>query len=245
MAWTDWIWVIICPIIAYFIGSIPFSYIITKWRSGVDLRDSGNQNVGGLNAMIVSGFNWGFFAGFLDYFKGLLCIVLALVLPFNDDPIIGEGLYYELSWHKIIYIVVCMGVILGHNYTIFLKFKGGRGIAAIVSFLIVTNPIMLLIFVITMMIFGIITRYLRPSQLMAIIIGIPIAFFLPIFPPWLYLYNLTGSFFLGLFIVGISLVILPKYAMSVVNVFRGTEYRIGKTGGVILAKDKDSEEKSK
>lgn len=237
MAWTDWIWAIVCPIIAYFIGSIPFSFLITKWRTGVDLRASGNKNVGGLNAMLQVGFGWGFLAGFLDYSKGLLCIVLALVLPFSDEAIFGEGLYYEMSWHKFIYIFVCMGVILGHNYPIFLNFEGGRGIAAIASFLVVTNPLLLLIFIFAMGIIAYITKYLRPSQFLALFVGIPAAFFLPIYPPWMYIHDLTGSFFLGLFVIGISLVILPKYVKSFIDMFKGKEYKVGRTGGVELAEE--------
>ncbi|NHJ04786.1 MAG: hypothetical protein EAX90_08180 [Candidatus Heimdallarchaeota archaeon] len=237
MTWTDWIWAIFCPIIAYFIGSIPFSYIINKWRTGVDLRESGNKNVGGLNVMLQSGFNWGILAGGLDFYKGLMCILAALIIPFNNDPLFEAGKYGFISWHMLIYIFVAMAVILGHNYPIFLNFQGGRGIAAIVGFLMVTNPILLMIFIFSMMIFGLITKSVRPAQFIALFVGIPIAFFLPLFPPWFYLTQLDGGLFLGFFTIGISLVIFPKYLRSFIDLFRGKEYRVGRTGGVILAND--------
>ena len=245
MAWFDWIWVIICPIIAYLIGSIPFSYIVTKWRSGIDLRTSGNRNVGGLNTMINVGFGWGIFAGFLDYSKGLICILAALLIPFDNEPVIGMGEYYELSWHKIIYILVAMAVILGHNFCPWLGFKGGRGIAAVVSFLVVTNPILLLVFIIATALFIAITRTVRPAQLITFFVGIPVAFFLPIYPPWIHLVGLDGSFFLGLFAVGVSLVIIPKYIMPFINMFRGKEYRVGKTGGLQPSKEEEEQQLKK
>ncbi|MBN1328357.1 MAG: glycerol-3-phosphate acyltransferase [Candidatus Heimdallarchaeota archaeon] len=234
-----WIWIIISPIIAYFIGSIPFSYIVAKWRTGEDLREIGNKNVGGLNVMIKSGFNWGLLAGGLDFFKGLLCIILALTLPFNNTPLAGMDTYWEITPHDLIYIFVAMAVILGHNYPIYLKFKGGRGIAALVSFLTIANPIILLIFIISTAIFLLLFRYVRPAQFLAIFIGVPIAFFFNFFPPWIILSSMDSRFILGLFILGISIAIFPKYLMSFIDMFKGKEYRIGKTGGVILIEDKD------
>lgn len=242
MVWLDWIWAIVCPIIAYLIGSIPFSYLINKWRTGVDLRESGNKNVGGLNVMIQSGFNWGILAGGLDFYKGLFCILAALIIPFNNDPLLDAGNFGIISWHMIIYILVAMAVILGHNYPLFLNFQGGRGIAAIVGFLMVTNPVLLMVFIFSMMLFGLLTKSVRPAQFIALFVGIPVAFFLPIFPPWLYLTQMSGNMLLGFFTVGISLVIFPKYLKSFIDLFRGKEYRIGKSGGVILAEnDKKSE----
>ena len=242
MAWFDWIWVIICPIISYLIGSIPFSYIITKWRSGIDLRTAGNKNVGGLNTMNQLGFGWGILAGFLDYSKGLICIVAALAIPFSNEPILGAGEYYELSWHKIIYVLVAMTVILGHNFCPWLGFKGGRGIAAVVSFMVVTNPLLLFVFIISTALFVLITRTVRPAQFLAFFVGIPVSFFIPIFPPWIQIASLGGSFFLGLFSIGVSLVIIPKYVMPFINMFRGTEYRIGKTGGIIPSKEEEKKQ---
>ena len=241
MAIIDWIWVIICPIIAFLIGSIPFSYLITKWRTGKDLRESGNKNVGGLNAMIQSGFNWGFLAGFLDYFKGLICIISVLVIPFDDTIIIGSD-YTALSWHNLIYILTCMAVILGHNFTPWLKFRGGRGIAAVVSFFVITNPLLLIIFVICQMILGLITRSVRPAQLISFFIVTPIAFFIPenIFPPWIVIAGLNNPFFLGLFAVGVIAVIIPKYIGPFIAFLKGEEYRIGKTGGLIMKEEKET-----
>ncbi len=235
-----WIWIIICPIIAYFIGSIPFSYIIAKWRTGEDLRKTGLGNVGGLNVMVKSGFNWGLLAGGLDFYKGLATIIAVLAIPFDNTPLACAGKYWEITKHNLIYIFVAMAVILGHNYPIFLKFQGGRGIAVTVSFLVLTNPLLLLIFIFSMVVFLALTRYVRPSQFLAIFIGTPIAFFLRFSPPWMVLTHMSNPFITGLFVIGISLAIFPKYLMAFIGMFKGTEYQIGKKGGIII-KDTNKE----
>jgi glycerol-3-phosphate acyltransferase PlsY len=239
MAVLDWIWVIICPILAYFIGSIPFSFILAKKTSGIDLTKTGNKNVGGLNTMITSGFGIGFLAGFLDYSKGLVCAVLALVLPFSNEIAFGRGTYFELTWHRMIYILVSMFVVLGHNYSIYIKFQGGRGIAAIVSFLVLLNPLMLSVFIIGMVIFAFITKTLRPSQLIALFIGAPVAFLwdvifgsLNFYPPWIIQYGMASAFTMGLYIVGLGIIIFPKYIGPFINMFKGKEYKLSKSGEI-------------
>jgi glycerol-3-phosphate acyltransferase PlsY len=238
-----WVWAIVYPILAYFIGAIPFAYIITKWQTGDDLRVTGSKNVGGLNTMIQAGFNWGILAGFLDFAKGLVCVLVVLIIPFDDTPLTGAGLYREISLHDIIYILVAIAVLLGHNYTVFLKFKGGRGIAAATGFLVIQNPIILLIYTISMVIFGVITRYVRPSQFLALFVIIPISFFFPIFPPWIILKSMDSPFVCGLFVLGISIVIFPKYLQAFIDMIKGKEWRLAKTGGVVFVDEESTEEK--
>ncbi|MCG3253599.1 MAG: glycerol-3-phosphate acyltransferase [Candidatus Heimdallarchaeota archaeon] len=235
-----WVWVIVCPIISYFIGSIPFSYIIAKWRTGDDIRELGNKNVGGLNVMINTGFNWGILAGGLDFLKGLVCVIAALVIPFNDTPIGGTGEYWEISIHNLIFIFVTMAVVLGHNYPIYLRFQGGRGMAAIVSFLVIVNPLLLLVFIFSLVIFVLITKHVRASTFLALFIGVPVAFFLNLFPPWIILVGMDSTFVLGLFTIGIAVAIFPKFLTSFLDIFKGKEYRVGKTG-VVLPDEKQAE----
>jgi glycerol-3-phosphate acyltransferase PlsY len=241
MALIDhWVWILVCPVLAYFIGAIPFSYLIGKWTSGEDIRKSGTKNVGGLNVMVKSGYKWGILAGALDFYKALVCLFVVLFVPFNNNPLVGSGSRI-LTQHQLIYIFVAMAVILGHNYPVYLKFQGGRGIAAISGFLVLTNPILLLVFVFSMGIAVIITRYMRPSQFIAMFVGVPVAFFLNFFPPWIVNNGLDSTLFLGLFALGISLAILPKYIGPVIGMFKGTEYKIGKEGVEFQEKEETNE----
>ena len=104
---------ILLVIAAYFIGSIPFAYIIVKLVKKIDIRTVGSGNAGATNAARVLG-KWGFISVFLlDAFKGFL-------------PVFISRHYYGES---IITLVVAAVVVLGHTYTVFLGFKGVKGLA--------------------------------------------------------------------------------------------------------------------
>ncbi|NHJ87755.1 MAG: glycerol-3-phosphate acyltransferase [Asgard group archaeon] len=224
-----WIWAIICTISAYLIGSIPFSFIVTKLRTGKDLRKVGTKNVGGLNTMVTSGFGIGIFAGFFDFIKGTICITTVMLIEF--DPTYDNILpvkYYQMDWDGIIYILVATAVVLGHNFSIYLKFKGGRGLATSAGTLVVINPLILTIYLVCLAILVVITKYARPSTFLAFFLTLPAAFLLPLFPPWVINQGLNSPFILGLVFLGLILVTAPKYIQPVINLFQGKEYRVGK-----------------
>jgi glycerol-3-phosphate acyltransferase PlsY len=112
-------------LLGYLIGSIPFSQFVASWRVGADLRISGYQNVGAYNVINLAGARWGFLAGFLDASKGFvtLSMVHALGAPF--PTYLWAGLF----------------VVLGHNYPVWLGFKGGKGIAVVIGLMFWIVPI--------------------------------------------------------------------------------------------------------
>lgn len=104
---------ILLIIAAYFIGSIPFAYIIVKLVKKIDIRTVGSGNAGATNAARVLG-KWGFISVFLlDALKGFLPVFVSLH-------------YYGQT---MITLIVAAVVVLGHTYTVFLGFKGGKGVA--------------------------------------------------------------------------------------------------------------------
>lgn len=104
---------ILLIIVAYFIGSIPFAYIIVKLVKKIDIRTVGSGNAGATNAARVLG-KWGFISVFLlDALKGFLPVFISLH-------------YYGQT---MITLIVAAVVVLGHTYTVFLGFKGGKGVA--------------------------------------------------------------------------------------------------------------------
>ncbi len=225
----SWIWVIICPIIAYLIGSIPFSFLIAKWRTGKDLREVGTKNVGGLNTMITAGFAFGFLAGFMDFAKGFLCVLTVLLIEFDDSftgTTVDPWAFPDLD--AVIYILVATCVVLGHNFSIYLKFKGGRGLGTSAGILCLVNPLVLVIFMIFHAVLTLITKYVRPSQFFAFLLTLPLAFFIPIFPPWAMNHYLNNGLILGLIFTGLVVVTFPKYLKPVIDMFQGKEYKIGK-----------------
>lgn len=104
---------ILLIIATYFIGSIPFAYIIVKLVKKIDIRTVGSGNAGATNAARVLG-KWGFISVFLlDALKGFLPVFISLH-------------YYGQT---MITLIVAAVVVLGHTYTVFLGFKGGKGVA--------------------------------------------------------------------------------------------------------------------
>jgi len=134
---------IIIFLIAYFIGSIPFAFIIAKLVKGIDIRYAGEGNVGARNVLHTIGKPYGVIVGLLDFLKGvvvaLLCQLLNLTFPFI--------------------IVAGFGVVIGHDFPIFLKFKGGKGIATALGFLFILYPLPTLAALSLMLILFSIRRY--------------------------------------------------------------------------------------
>ena len=109
---------------AYLIGSIPFGLIITK-AHGKDLRSIGSGNIGATNVSRALGKKWGYICFVLDVFKGL--IPMLAVMPFTTP------LSVQTSNEKIIvlflWLTVGCAAILGHVFPVYVKFKGGKGVA--------------------------------------------------------------------------------------------------------------------
>jgi len=114
----------------YLIGAIPFGLIFVKLIKGVDIREHGSGNIGATNVMRVIGPVWGSIVFILDVLKGFLpTFFIAKYL--TNNPKID-------SW-----IVVLVGIVavLGHTFSVFLKFKGGKGVATSLGVIIGLNPL--------------------------------------------------------------------------------------------------------
>lgn len=119
-----WINYILAVLIGYLIGSIPIGYLIARAK-GVDIRTVGSGRTGGTNMSRAFGFRWGVASGLLDVAKGFLAVVIARQL-FGDE---------------IAAALAGAAAVSGHNWSIFLHFKGGAGGATGVGALIALNPI--------------------------------------------------------------------------------------------------------
>lgn len=114
------LWIILAIAISYLIGSIPTAYIFGRLLKGIDIRKFGSGNVGATNALRVLGKPAGITVLALDILKGFICTgLIANVLVFKTTYIADETLRVLLG----------LSCISGHNWTIFLRFKGGKGVA--------------------------------------------------------------------------------------------------------------------
>jgi glycerol-3-phosphate acyltransferase PlsY len=120
------LWIILGIIISYLIGSIPTAYIFGRLIKGADIRKFGSGNVGATNALRLLGKGWGVTVLILDILKGALPVIL---LP----EFFSAKVPLTLDTFCILLGVSC---ICGHNWTVFLKFKGGKGVATTFGVLI-------------------------------------------------------------------------------------------------------------
>jgi glycerol-3-phosphate acyltransferase PlsY len=141
---------------AYLIGSIPFSHILPKIK-GEDIREKGTRNIGATNALVVAGPVIGALALVGDVGKGFLAIYLAQK-------------YIVFPWGVAL---VGLAAIVGHDFSLFLKFKGGKGVATTAGALLALNPGFAIIILLLWILLILISRYFIPSTI--IIMGaIPI-----------------------------------------------------------------------
>jgi glycerol-3-phosphate acyltransferase PlsY len=111
----------------YVLGGIPWSLLIGKWVKGVDLRTIGSGNLGATNVARSLGGTWAVIVFFLDFAKGTVPPLVALLLT-------------PAANHDLLTIFAAMGAIVGHVYSPYINFKGGKGIAVTAGAAAVTVP---------------------------------------------------------------------------------------------------------
>ncbi len=200
-----WLAYVVCPLLLFLCGSIPFGFLAGKWN-GVDLRTCGSGNIGATNAFRVLGKGWGSLAFAGDFFKGLIPL---LVIKFLISGWSQDNTYQGLM------LASGMAAILGHNFTPWLGFKGGKGIATSAGVLAAIIPISFVVALSTWILLLLLTRTVSIASIAAcIVLPISTAFFY--FGQWL----LFGfSLFVG--ILGIW-----RHRSNIARLRAGTESKI-------------------
>ena len=124
---------VILMAIAYILGSIPNAVWIGKAFKGIDVREHGSKNAGSTNAARVLGAKLGIFTLVLDISKGAFPVFLALLLK-------AQSLENILGISGIDTVLVGICAIVGHSFSVFMKFKGGKAVATTVGVFIVIVP---------------------------------------------------------------------------------------------------------
>jgi len=196
-------------VVSYLLGSIPTGFLVAKGR-GIDIRTVGSGNIGATNVFRYLGKPAGVFVLLMDALKGWAAVVglarlVALLLYPSADAQTREWLG----------VVAGISAILGHNYTCWLHFKGGKGIATSAGVLAALVPTAL---VIALGIWGVVcvaTRYVSLGSIVA-------AFSLP-FLAWL-----TGASVTMIWVAGImGALAIYKHKTNIRRLLNGTENRIG------------------
>jgi glycerol-3-phosphate acyltransferase PlsY len=131
-----WFWPLLIG--AYLLGSVPTAYLVAKWRRGIDIRQHGSGNVGASNVAAVVSKRWSIPVTLFDIGKGALTVWVAQLLGLST----------------VQQVIVGMLTIVGHNWPVFLRFKGGRGIFTSLGVVTMLSPKLGLITLITPYLFA-------------------------------------------------------------------------------------------
>lgn len=144
---------------AYLIGSIPFGYLAGR-LNGIDLREHGSHNIGATNAVRVLGKKWGIPVFICDFLKGFLPLL------FVKEQLGGTVELFDadqMAW----LLGVLAALILGHTYTCFLGFKGGKGVATTAGCLFALSLPIGMAMLVTWVVGMVLTRYVSLSSMLA------------------------------------------------------------------------------
>ena len=117
---------IVAVVIGYLLGSIPTAYIVTRLATGKDIRQLGGGNVGGLNTYLEAGIKLALVVGIVDLGKGAAAVAIA---------------YWVLGVPTLFVMLVGLAAVIGHNWMVFLKFSGGKGMGTTLGVLAVLLPL--------------------------------------------------------------------------------------------------------
>ena len=221
-------------LLAYLLGSIPFGLLVAN-SQGVDIRAIGSKNIGATNVWRMMGRRWGLLVFFADAAKGWLAVWLAMRIAAHWPvhvtlPHLHEATAYLSPGYAG--ITAALGCILGHNFPVWLKFKGGKGVATSLGVIFGMMP---LAAVLTLAVWGVIlklSRYVSLASIMAAvalpIIVLGLMFFWPrnlwgAVRGWEYFY----------FACAAALLVVRRHRENIRRLMEGSEHRFGtpKTAG--------------
>ena len=187
-------------IIFYLIGSLPFALILTNLSGFGDIRNIGSGNVGATNVLRTGNKYLAFIVLSLDIIKGFIPLII-LQVYFEDLSLLNK-------------IILGHFAIIGHIFPIWLKFKGGKGVATYIGFLFSINPYIGLLFLILWMAVALSTKYSSLGSLIAILVA-PIYFIF-----------INFNLYIGIFFIYLSLIIYLKHSENIKRLLNKTESKI-------------------
>ena len=187
-------------IIFYLIGSLPFALILTKLSGFGDIRNIGSGNVGATNVLRTGNKYLAFIVLSLDIIKGFIPLII-LQVYFEDLSLLNK-------------IILGHFAIIGHIFPIWLKFKGGKGVATYIGFLFGLNPYIALSFLLVWLAVAYISKYSSLGSLVGIFVA----------PTYFIFINF--NFNISIFFIYLTFVIVIKHKENIKRLINKTESKI-------------------
>lgn len=211
----------IITILSYLVGSIPTSIIVGKATRGIDIRQHGSGNAGGTNVVRVLGWKAGVFVIVMDMAKGLIATMVIARLMYGPIPFENKTPFDDFT---VVQIIAGCAAILGHVWTLFAGFKGGKGIAAAGGMLIGIAPVEVAVSFGVFAIVILLSHYVSLGSLSAAV-TFPLTMF---FRENVFMVDIKGYNTLIFFSIAIALLIIYTHRSNIRRLLKGTENRISR-----------------
>jgi glycerol-3-phosphate acyltransferase PlsY len=212
----------IVVVLSYILGSLPTAVVFSKWKHGFDIRTKGSGNAGGTNVFRVLGWKSGILVVAIDFAKGFIATVLIARLFW--DPTLPFYNRTPFDDFTIIQLICGGAAIIGHIWTIFAGFRGGKGIATGAGMLLGLTPVE---FGISAAVFFIVFMAYKYVSLGSISAAVA-------FPATLFVrFNIFGDEIhsyktLIIFSLGVALLLIYSHRSNIRRLIEGTENRISR-----------------
>ena len=206
-------------ILSYLIGSIPTSLIISKAAKGIDIREHGSGNAGGTNVMRVLGWKHGVLVILLDALKGVLAVVVVARLHYGSIPFENATPFDDFT---LVQIIAGVAAVIGHIWTVFAGFKGGKGIATALGMLLMIVTVDMLVAIGVFILVVSFSRYVSLGSLAAAV-AVPLTLIVRenIFHVDIPSYNTLLPF-----LILLSLLVIFTHRKNLVRLLNGNESKI-------------------
>jgi acyl phosphate:glycerol-3-phosphate acyltransferase len=206
---------LIVAVMAYLLGSIPFGYLLVRIFRGEDIRLSGSGNIGATNVARSGAKGLGIATLALDALKGCIAVWLAGYLGWKIGYI---GPLSDCFGYKRMALgaTAALFAVVGHTFPVWLKFKGGKGVATALGVFCVLFPKAILVSLAIFILIVATSRYVSLGSILGAI-SFPIAAYFLQRPDWLSL----------LLVSGVALIVVAKHHENIRRLLAGTENRFG------------------
>jgi glycerol-3-phosphate acyltransferase PlsY len=196
-------------VIAYLLGDIPFGYLLVKFTTGRDVRASGSGNIGATNVLRAGGKGLGAATFLLDMLKGCSAVWLGWLL--------GRLLLPHCPLRDV-EALAALCAVLGHVFPVWLRFRGGKGVATGFGVFLAATPLAALAAISVFFLVLAISRYVSLASILGAASFPPFAYFL--------VHGDRPAFFIAVEIA-VALIIIVKHHQNIRRLLNGTESRVG------------------
>ncbi len=206
-------------LLSYLVGSIPNSIIVSKLVKGIDIRNHGSGNAGGTNVSRVLGKKYGLLVILLDVLKGAVAVILISRLYLGNFPFHNATPFDDFT---LVQIIAGISAVIGHIWTVFAGFRGGKGIATGLGVLLSIVTLDMLLGLAVFLIVVSLSKYISLGSISAAV-SVPVIMAIR---ENLFNVNIAGYSTILPFIIALALLVIYTHRANLNRIIKGNENRI-------------------